>query len=320
MRVKMNVTTRLYATSLQRIVLTRPSSSVTNIFDREAKRKQRNRAGGARDAEVYDYLKDQIAANICDRLSDIKRDFPLVLDVGCGRGHINKTIDKEIVGKVFQCDPAANMLLGQVTSCDPSYRVIADCEFLPFEDDKFNLVTSNLSLHWHNDLPAAIKEVLRVLKPDGVFLGAMFSGDTLYELRCSLQLAELERNGGFSPRVSPFVEMRDAGGLLTGFSLTTIDVDDIIVNYPDMISLMYDLKGMGENSSTTHRAHMIPNDVITAASAIYKEIYGDNDGTIPATFQILYLIGWKPDQSQAKPKPRGTATVSLKDLDNYLKR
>ncbi|RIB18144.1 hypothetical protein C2G38_1371073 [Gigaspora rosea] len=150
----------------------------------------------------------------------------------------------------------------------------------------------------------------------GVFLASMFSGDTLFELRTSMQLAELEREHGVSPRVSPMIDIRDVGSLLSrsGFALTTIDVDDIIVNYPTMFELMIDLKAMGESNSVLARRPFLKRDTLLAASAIYKELHGKPDNTIPATFQIVYFIGWKPDISQSKPKPRGSAKMSLKDV------
>ncbi|XP_003392146.1 PREDICTED: arginine-hydroxylase NDUFAF5, mitochondrial-like, partial [Amphimedon queenslandica] len=185
----------------------------------------------------------------------------------------------------------------------PTYRVVADEEFLPFKDNQFELVTSSCSLHWVNDLPRAFTEIQRVLKPDGCLIGAMFSGDTLFELRCSLQIAQEENEGGLSPHVSPFVELSDIGGVLTrsGFVMTTLDVDEIVVNYPGIHELMHDLKGMGENNAVKHRPNYIRRTTLKRAAEIYKSDYGNEDGSVPATFQLLYFIGWKPDPSQVGP-------------------
>jgi NADH dehydrogenase [ubiquinone] 1 alpha subcomplex assembly factor 5 len=144
----------------------------------------------------------------------------------------------------------------------------------------------------------------RVLKPDGLFLGCLLGGDTLYELRTSLQLAQVEREGGISPHISPMTNVRDVGALLSraGFNLTTVDVDEVCVSYPSMFELLEDLQGMGENNALIHRKSMIHRDTLLAASAIYKEVYGNKEeGSIPATFQVIYMIGWKPDPSQPKP-------------------
>uniref|UniRef100_A0A8D0EIL9 NADH:ubiquinone oxidoreductase complex assembly factor 5 n=1 Tax=Strix occidentalis caurina TaxID=311401 RepID=A0A8D0EIL9_STROC len=156
----------------------------------------------------------------------------------------------------------------------------------------------------------------QVLKPDGVFIGAMFGGDTLYELRCSLQLAELEREGGFSPHVSPFTAVSDLGHLLSraGFNTLTVDTDEIQVNYPGLFEVMEDLQGMGESNCSWNRKPLLHRDTMLAAAAIYQEMYGNSDGSVPATFQIYYMIGWKFHESQARPAQRGSATVSFGDL------
>ncbi|KAJ3287452.1 NADH dehydrogenase [ubiquinone] 1 alpha subcomplex assembly factor 5 [Borealophlyctis nickersoniae] len=145
----------------------------------------------------------------------------------------------------------------------------------------------------------------------------MFGGDTLYELRTSLQLAEIEREGGVSPHVSPMTDVKDIGSLLSraGLTLTTVDVDEIIVNYPTIFELMEDLKAMGENNAIATRKPYLKRDTLAAAAAIYKEVYGNEDGSIPATFQVIYMIGWKPDPSQPKPARRGSGEVSLKTLE-----
>ncbi|XP_030107912.1 arginine-hydroxylase NDUFAF5, mitochondrial isoform X1 [Mus musculus] len=173
-----------------------------------------------------------------------------------------------------------------------------------------------LCLHWVNDLPRALEQIHYVLKPDGVFVGAMFGGDTLYELRCSLQLAETEREGGFSPHISPFTAVNDLGHLLgrAGFNTLTVDTDEIQVNYPGMFELMEDLKGMGESNCSWNRKALLHRDTMLAAAAVYREMYRNEDGSIPATFQIYHMIGWKYHDSQARPAERGSATVSFGEL------
>ncbi|XP_054430048.1 arginine-hydroxylase NDUFAF5, mitochondrial isoform X2 [Pteronotus mesoamericanus] len=264
------------------------SPRALNIFDRRLKRKQKNWAAQQPDPMKFDYLKEEVGSRIADRVYDIARDFPLALDVGCGRGYIAQHLNKETVGKFFQADIAENTLKNTLETEIPTVTVLADEEFLPFKENTFDLVVSSLSLHWVNDLPGALEQIHYVLKPDGVFIGAMFGGDTLYELRCSLQLAETEREGGFSPHVSPFTAVSDLGHLLgrAGFNTLTVDTDEIQVNYPGMFELMEDL----------------------------QEMYRNEDGSVPATYQIYYMIGWKYHDSQARPAERGSATVSFGEL------
>ncbi|TRY71559.1 hypothetical protein TCAL_12453 [Tigriopus californicus] len=173
-------------------------------------------------------------------------------------------------------------------------------------------------MHWVNNLPGLFKEVNRILKKDGVFIGSMFGGETLFELRCSLQLAELERDGGLSSHISPFVEVQDLGNLLNRcqFRMLTIDSDEIKVAFPSIFELMRDLKGMAENNASWTRKLHLKRDTLISTAAIYKELYRNQDDTIPATFQIFYWIGWKPDASQPTPLSPQKSEISLKDLPN----
>ncbi|XP_013840540.1 arginine-hydroxylase NDUFAF5, mitochondrial isoform X3 [Sus scrofa] len=186
----------------------------------------------------------------------------------------------------------------------------------PLESFFKQTLQNMLCLHWVNDLPRALEQIHYVLKPDGVFIGAMFGGDTLYELRCSLQLAETEREGGFSPHVSPFTAVSDLGHLLgrAGFTTLTVDTDEIQVNYPGMFELMEDLQGMGESNCAWNRKALLHRDTMLAAAAVYGEMYRNEDGSVPATYQIYYMIGWKYHDSQARPAERGSATVSFGEL------
>ncbi|ESO91946.1 hypothetical protein LOTGIDRAFT_121553 [Lottia gigantea] len=289
-----------------------------NVFDRNAKRMQRNRTASMEDYEVYNYVKEEVGYGLADRICDIKRKFNVALDLGCSRGHVSKHIYSDMVSTLYQCEFAEKVLAQSEVSPEvPTYKMVADEEFIPFKEKSLDLVFSNLSLHWVNDLPGCFRQVQQCLKPDGAFIGSMFGGETLYELRVSLQLAEQEREGGFAAHISPFTEAQDVGNLLnrSGFTLLTIDVDEMVINYPSIYELMYDLKGMGENNCSWSRKPMLHRDTISAAGAIYKEMYG-NDHGVPATYQILYFIGWKPDPSQPKALPRGSGEVSFKDLGN----
>lgn len=243
----------------------------------------------------------------------------MVVELGCGRGYVGHHIIQESAGLVFQYEMSKKMIEQCNTPEDnvPAERILADEEFLPFKNNSCDLVVSCLSLHWVNDLPGTFKQVNDALKNDGAFIGALFGGDTLYELRCSLQLAELEREGGIWPHISPFTQARDLGGLLnsTGFNLVTLDVDDIKVNYPSMFEVLRDLKGMGENNAAWNRPLRLKQDTMLAAGAVYQQMYGNDDGSVPATFQVFYFIGWKPDASQQQPAKRGSHTISIKDIN-----
>lgn len=207
---------------------------------------------------------------------------------------------------------------------------------LPFPPSTFDAVLSSLTLHWINDLPTLLSQINQILKPDSPFLGAMLGGDTLYELRSSLQLADLERRGGVTPHVSPLADVRDIGNLLTraGFKLLTVDVDDIVVEYPDTFALMRDLQAMGEGNAVMNRkGGVLSRDVLLANEAIYRQMYGaeadedqssldgrEGDGAaverrgVPATFRIIYMIGWKEGEGQSRPMTRGSGEVNLKDV------
>ncbi|KAM9155473.1 arginine-hydroxylase NDUFAF5, mitochondrial isoform 1-T2 [Pangshura tecta] len=251
-----------------------PGSGARGPFDRQLKRKQKNWAARQPEPAKFGYLREEVGGRVADRVFDITRTFPLALDVGCGSGYIAQYLNKETVEKLFQVDMAENALKNTMETEIPTVSVVADEEFLPFKEDTFDLVVSSLSLHWVNDLPRAFREIHQVLKPDGVFIGAMFGGETLYELRCSLQLAELEREGGFSPHVSPFTHVTDLGHLLgrAGFNMLTVDIDEIQVNYPGMFEIMEDLKGMGESNCSWNRKPILHRETMLAAAAIYQGI------------------------------------------------
>ncbi|POM77718.1 Hypothetical protein PHPALM_4851, partial [Phytophthora palmivora] len=195
-------------------------------------------------------------------------------------------------------------------------RLVVDEEFLPFPRHHFDLVMSSLSLHWVNDLESTFNQVLTTLKPDGAFIGAVLGGDSLQELRSAFILGDQERQGGISPHISPFMNVADAGNLLsaTGFNLCTVDTDYIQVDYPNAFVLMEHLRGMGENNAVNSRGAPATRDSLLAAASIYQSMFGQPDGSVPATFQVIYLIGWSPHESQQKPLRRGSAQHSLKEL------
>ncbi|XP_033253013.1 arginine-hydroxylase NDUFAF5, mitochondrial-like [Drosophila miranda] len=302
--------------------LTEPTHQ--NIFDRNAKRLQKERAALSEDVGLYDYLKEEVGFRLADRVFDIKREFKAAADIGCSRGYLSKHILAESVERLTLTDTSATMLeQAQGTPGLKIHKIVRDEEDLDFEEISLDLLISSLSLHWVNDLPGCFAQIKRSLKPDGVFIASMFGGDTLYELRSSLQLAELERKGGISPHISPFTQIRDIGSLLNraGFTMLTIDTDELVIGYPSMFELMWDLKGMAENNAAFNRPAHLSRETMLAASAIYQELYAKpNESGVPATFQIIYFVGWKPGPNQPQPLARGTGEVSLKDLRKIIEK
>jgi SAM-dependent methyltransferase len=189
-----------------------------------------------------------------------------------------------------------------------------DEEALPFAPESFDLVLANLALHWTNDLPGALAQVRQVLKPDGLFLGALFGAGTLGELRTVLMEAEIAETGGASARVAPFADLRDAAGLLqrAGFALPVADVETVTVTYAGMMPLLADLRAMGEaNILDARLKRPTRRAVIARAAALYQEKFATADGRIPASFRLIFLTGWAPHESQQQPARRGSGKVNL---------
>ncbi|KAL2024067.1 hypothetical protein VTK56DRAFT_9847 [Thermocarpiscus australiensis] len=312
---------------------------VFKVFNSRTKWLQKERAAANPElSRQADYLKDEVAMRVCERLLDIKREFPRVLDLGANSCNIARALTREnpdpdpanpvsppLATKITELVAAESSRALLYRDADLPFNsqlnltrhVLADEETLPFEPASFDMVLSSLSLHWINDLPGVLAQINRVLKPDTPFVGAMLGGDTLFELRTSLQLAEQERRGGISPHVSPLADVRDVGGLLqrAGFRMLTVDVEDVVVDYPDSFALMQDLQAMGEGNAVLGREMgAIGRDVLLANEAIYRAMHGNEDGSLPATFRIIHMIGWKEGENQPKPLQRGSGQVSLKDV------
>jgi SAM-dependent methyltransferase len=280
------------------------------VFDRGAVRRHRARAA-ARSGD-HDFLFCEVAERLADRLADLRRRFPLALDLGArfhalgralgGRGGIDTLIEAT--------------LTREEAGDGGARRLVADEEYLPFAPTRFDAVLSCLALHWVNDLPGALIQIRRALKPDGLFLAAMLGGDTLTELRRALIEAEAAEEGGVSPRVSPFADLADAAALLqrAGFALPVVDSDRITVTYPDALALMRELRLMGEaNAAIGRRPGFSRRATLLSAAARYADDHADTGGRITATFQILYLPGWAPAESQQKPLRPGSAHARLAD-------
>ena len=283
------------------------------LFDRTLHRKRLGRTAALYAAA--DFLKRRAAEDAADRLGSIMRHFPLAVDLGARNGMFAAALAQSEaaarVGVLIEADLSPVLLRGRVAP-----RVVADEERLPFGDASLDLVVSLLNLHWTNDLVGALIQIRQALKPDGLFLGALFGGETLTELRQSLMQAEIDIHGGAGPRISPFADAIDGAGLLqrAGFALPVADIDRVTVRYDHPIKLMADLRAMGETSVLIDRDRRpLTRAVLGRMSEIYAERFALPDGRIPATFEIIGLTGWAPHESQQKPLRPGSAKMRLAD-------
>jgi NADH dehydrogenase [ubiquinone] 1 alpha subcomplex assembly factor 5 len=285
------------------------------VFDRNALRVRRERA--AREWQARSFLKREIANRLVERLDDVRRSFPLALDLGCHGDEIASALDEHqkgertTIGSLIRAD----LGLGFARRANGP-ALVADEEALPFAPGRFDLVVSAMSLHWVNDLPGTLIQIARILKPDGLFLGAMLGGATLWQLRQALAAAESEIEDGLSPRVSPFADLRDAAGLLqrAGFALPVADSETIDVEYDNALALMRDLGAMGESNLVVERRRgLARRSTLLRAAEIYGERFALPSGRVAASFEVLFLHGWAPHDSQPKPLRPGSAAQRLAD-------
>lgn len=281
------------------------------IFDRArlAARRQKIAAGFA----DYDFLRRRVSSDLESRLDDTPRTFDAALELGAAGGDLSATLLAG--GKVrsaLAADTAPAFL--ETASARGLETCLADEEALPFDAAQFDLVLAPLTVHWVNDLPGTLVQIRRILKPDGLFLGALFGAGTLAELREVLAEAETELTGGLSPRLSPLPGLRDMAGLLqrAGFALPVADRDSVTVRYAAPENLLRDLKGMGERAAFVRGAgRPLPRRVLTRALELYRERFSDPDGRVRASFEIVHLSGWAPAPGQPQPLKPGSAKVSL---------
>lgn len=261
----------------------------TLVFDRAMVRNHRKRA--ADNFVAHSVLFEETATQLIDRLGDVKREFQAILDLGAHDGVLADIFTQRENAFVVAADNTEETFKDKNFPC-----LVIDEEFLPFAANSFDLVISNLSLHWINDLPGAFLQIRNVLKPNGLFTAALPGGHTLYELRSCLLDAELAVTGGVSPRLSPTIDAPTASALLqrAGFALPVTDQETITLTYPDIFALMRDLRGMGENNAHLQRLkHFTRQAVFLEGERLYRERFGASNGRIPATFEIIYLHGWK---------------------------
>jgi SAM-dependent methyltransferase len=283
------------------------------IFDRGLINRRLDRvwARAAGQAQA-DFLLMRAAEDLRDRLSLVKRRFALAADFGSPGPHGAAALAAAgQVDCVIRVAPTEASL-----GAGDFLPVVGDLERLPAGDGRLDLAVSLLALQTVNDLPGALVQIRRALKDDGLLIAAMIGGDTLTELRQSLTIAESEVLGGASPRVAPFVDVRAFGGLAqrAGLALPVVDLDRVVVRYPDLFALLADLRAMGATSALSARSRKpLRREVLARAAAVYAERFADTDGRLRATFDFVWLSGWAPHESQPKPLEPGSATMRLAD-------
>jgi NADH dehydrogenase [ubiquinone] 1 alpha subcomplex assembly factor 5 len=278
------------------------------VFDRAVLRRRRERA--ARRWGDHAFLKREIANRLVERLDDVRRSFATALDLGCHGDEVAAALGAR---SGMQSLVRVDLGLGFARAVQGP-TIVADEEALPFAPQSFELVLSAMDLHWVNDLPGTLIQIARILKPDGLFLGAMLGGGTLWQLRQALAAAESEVEGGLSPRVSPFADLRDAAGLLqrAGFAMPVADSETIDVEYESALALMRDLGAMGESNLVAERRRGFSRRAtLLRAAEIYAERFALASGRIAASFEVLFLHGWAPHQSQPRPLRPGSAAHRL---------
>ena len=281
------------------------------LFDRSLHRRRLDRA--VQGFSAAGFLKARAAEDAVMRLEAIMRSFPRAVDLGARDGAFARALAgsdaREKIGLLVEADLSARMLADR-----PGPRIQLDEERLPFAEASLDLVVSTLALHWTNDLPGALIQIRQALKPDGAFIGAIFGGATLTELRQSLMQADAELSGGAGPRISPFADVLDAAALLqrAGFALPVADVDRVQVGYAHPMELVRDLRAMGETNVLAER-RPLSRRVLERACELYAERFSRADGRILATFEIITMTGWAPHPSQQQPLRPGSAKMRLAD-------
>jgi SAM-dependent methyltransferase len=281
-------------------------SKSPTIFDRRLLRARQRRAGVQGPAT---FLLDRVSEEMGERLSVVLRQFERAADLDTPTDSLRRVLAAS--GKVGDVAAATSVGAGETFS-----QVTADEEALPFADASLDLVVSALALQFVNDLPGTLIQIRRALKPDGLLLAAMIGGDALSELREAFAEAESEVEGGISPRVSPFADIRDLGSLLqrAGFALPVVDSDRLTVRYDNPLALMRDLRAMGATNVLTERRRTpLKRATLQRMLEIYARRFADADGRLRATFEIVWLTGWAPHESQQKPLKPGSATQRLAD-------
>ena len=281
------------------------------VFDRVALGRNLRRAAKLGPAT---FLIDRAAEDLCDRLSAVLRRFELAADLASPTDAVRRRLRaRDLVSTIVAVTGPAS-----ADAClrDDDARIVADAEALPLRENSLDLVVSALALQFVNDLPGTFLQVQRALKPDGLFLAALVGGNSLSELRQAFAASEAELEHGASPRVAPFADVRAIGMLLqrAGFALPVTDVESVGVRYASPFALMQDLRRMGAtNALAERRRTLLRRSTLMRMAAIYAERFSDPDGRVRATFDLIWLSGWKPHASQQQPLRPGSAQARLAD-------
>lgn len=273
------------------------------VFDRALGRLRLKRALAG---DYPDFLLQRAAGDLAERLGAVLREFAVAADLGTPLPVVEAVLAGK-AGKVLRMAEAEG---------GSGADLVGDLESLPFAAGSLDLAVSLLALQGVNDLPGALIQIKRALKPDGLFMACLLGGRSLQELRQVLLEAESETSGGVSPRVAPFADLRDLGGLLqrAGFALPVIDSEIVTVRYRDAFGLFRDLRSMGwANNLVARRKAPLRRETLLRAAALYAERFADPDGRLPATFEFVWLSGWSPHESQQKPLRPGSAKARLAD-------
>jgi SAM-dependent methyltransferase len=276
------------------------------IFDRKLLHRRRRRAAAMGAAT---FLLDRVAEDLVERLAAVLRRFDVAVDLGSP----GEAVRQALAGAA-SVHTVVTVSDGAVAS--RGLRVVADEEVLPLRDGALDLVVSALALQFANDLPGMLIQVCRALRPDGLFLAALVGGDSLTELRQSFAAAESEIEGGVSPHVAPFADVRELGALLqrAGFALPVTDVERVTVRYATAFALMHDLRRMGATNVLVERLRRpLRRATLMRMAEIYAQRFADADGRLRATFDIVWLSGWAPAASQQRPLRPGSARARLAD-------
>lgn len=275
------------------------------IFDRALLRARLARAL-AIGAEPF--LLARAAEDLDERLGSIRRDFSDILDFGTPGPEAAAICLRRFAG-------AKVVRLGEAGSV-PADMPVDDLEAPALAGEEWDCIVSLLTLQTCNDLPGVLAQIRRALKPDGLFIAALMGGDTLTELRAALLAAEEETTGGASPRVAPFADVRSLGQLLqrAGFALPVADSEVVVVRYSHPLSLMRDLRAMGATNVLADRSRRpMRRATLMRAMEIYQQRFADADGKVRATFEMVWLLGWAPHDSQQRPLRPGSARMRLAD-------
>ncbi|MCB4770771.1 methyltransferase domain-containing protein [Ancylobacter sp. Lp-2] len=281
------------------------SSGPHQIFDARTLAARRRRAL-ALGAETF--LLDRVVEDLADRLGAVNRQFAVAADLGTPTAALARALSAApMIGRLFAFGPPERA----------DNDAAADIEMPPFGAASLDLVVSALALQTVNDLPGVLAQIRRALRPDGLLLACLFGAGTLAELREAFAIAESDTTGGISPRVAPFADLRDLGGLVqrAGLALPVTDVDRVVVRYDHPLALMNDLRRMGAaNPLSDRRRAPLRRATLARLFEVYTERFADPDGRLRATFEIAWISGWAPHESQQQPLRPGSAKTRLADV------